>query len=221
MLPCRVTVPTGGVAGVLLVPAPLTALFLAHREDSPASFPDRQSLLPTALFHPTPVHPKAPPGPEVRIYDASTGKLIRTAASGPGPPGALPHAGLSSFRYLHPLVGRYPWAAAGREEQAACGAGWGQAFCTVSRLSRVQGWAGGGMVLPGRVRGLSLPRASKGAGGSPGPPALPCQLHPQDTGWACREQLPPCADTRALETVGCVSVLMLGSRCGQTDALSG
>nr|XP_020731287.1 RNA polymerase II subunit A C-terminal domain phosphatase [Odocoileus virginianus texanus] len=74
----------------------------AQREDSPASFPDRQSLLPTALFHPTPVHPKAPPGPEVRIYDASTGKLIRTAASGPGPPGALPHAGLSSFRAVQP-----------------------------------------------------------------------------------------------------------------------
>ena len=75
------------------------ALLLTRREDSPASFPDRQSLVPTALFHPTPVHPKAPPGPEVRIYDASTGKLIRTATSGPGPPGALPHAGLSSFRY--------------------------------------------------------------------------------------------------------------------------
>ncbi|XP_065788335.1 RNA polymerase II subunit A C-terminal domain phosphatase isoform X2 [Muntiacus reevesi] len=74
----------------------------AQREDSPASFPDRQSLLPTALFHPTPVHPKAPPGPEVRIYDARTGKLIRTAASGPGPPGALPHAGLSSFRAVQP-----------------------------------------------------------------------------------------------------------------------
>ncbi|XP_055272861.1 RNA polymerase II subunit A C-terminal domain phosphatase isoform X1 [Moschus berezovskii] len=74
----------------------------AQREDSPASFPDRQSLLPAALFHPTPVHPKAPPGPEVRIYDASTGKLIRTAASGPGPPSALPHAGPSSFRAVQP-----------------------------------------------------------------------------------------------------------------------
>lgn len=74
----------------------------AQREDGPASFPDRQSLLPAALFHPTPVHPKAPPGPEVRIYDASTGKLIRTATSGPGPPGALPHAGLSSFRAVQP-----------------------------------------------------------------------------------------------------------------------
>ncbi|MXQ95639.1 hypothetical protein E5288_WYG009328 [Bos mutus] len=73
-----------------------------QREDSPASFPDRQSLVPAALFHPTPVHPKAPPGPEVRIYDASTGKLIRTATSGPGPPGALPHAGLSSFRAVQP-----------------------------------------------------------------------------------------------------------------------
>ncbi|KAB0398999.1 hypothetical protein E2I00_017664, partial [Balaenoptera physalus] len=68
------------------------------REDGPAAFPDRQGLLPTTLFHPTPVHPKAPPGPEVRIYDASTGKLIRKGAAGPGPPGSLPvHAELSSF----------------------------------------------------------------------------------------------------------------------------
>ncbi|XP_057382453.1 RNA polymerase II subunit A C-terminal domain phosphatase isoform X3 [Balaenoptera acutorostrata] len=75
----------------------------SQREDGPAAFPDRQGLLPTTLFHPTPVHPKAPPGPEVRIYDASTGKLIRKGAAGPGPPGSLPvHAELSSFRAVQP-----------------------------------------------------------------------------------------------------------------------
>ncbi|XP_066871191.1 RNA polymerase II subunit A C-terminal domain phosphatase isoform X2 [Kogia breviceps] len=74
-----------------------------QREDGPAAFPDRQGLLPTTLFHPTPVHPKASPGPEVRIYDASTGKLIRKGAAGPGPPGSLPvHAELSSFRAVQP-----------------------------------------------------------------------------------------------------------------------
>ncbi|XP_026974621.1 RNA polymerase II subunit A C-terminal domain phosphatase isoform X2 [Sagmatias obliquidens] len=75
----------------------------SQREDGPAAFPDRQGLLPATLFHPTPVHPKAPPGPEVRIYDASTGKLIRQGAAGPGPPGSLPvHAELSSFRAVQP-----------------------------------------------------------------------------------------------------------------------
>ncbi|XP_013849439.2 RNA polymerase II subunit A C-terminal domain phosphatase isoform X3 [Sus scrofa] len=70
-----------------------------QREDCPAAFPDRQGVLPTTLCHPTPVHPRAPPGPEVRIYDASTGKLIRKGAVGPGPPGSLPvHTELSSFR---------------------------------------------------------------------------------------------------------------------------
>lgn len=95
----------------------------------------------------------------------------------------------------------------------------GQALCTVSRL--VRGWAGQGVVPPGLTRGPPLPRISEGAGGSPGPPVLPCRLHPWDTGPACREQLLPCTDTRALETVGCVSVLLLGSSCGQTDALTG
>ncbi|XP_022415656.1 RNA polymerase II subunit A C-terminal domain phosphatase isoform X1 [Delphinapterus leucas] len=75
----------------------------SQSEDSPAAFPDRQGLLPATLFHPTPVHPKAPPGPEVRIYNASTGKLIRHGAAGPGPPGSLPvHAELSSFRAVQP-----------------------------------------------------------------------------------------------------------------------
>ncbi|XP_059562419.1 RNA polymerase II subunit A C-terminal domain phosphatase isoform X5 [Myotis daubentonii] len=70
-----------------------------QREDSPAAFPDRQGALPAALFHPTPVHAKAQPGPDVRIYDASTGKLIRKGTASPGPPGSLQiHTGHSSFR---------------------------------------------------------------------------------------------------------------------------
>ncbi|XP_059562421.1 RNA polymerase II subunit A C-terminal domain phosphatase isoform X6 [Myotis daubentonii] len=71
-----------------------------QREDSPAAFPDRQGALPAALFHPTPVHAKAQPGPDVRIYDASTGKLIRKGTASPGPPGSLQiHTGHSSFRW--------------------------------------------------------------------------------------------------------------------------
>uniref|UniRef100_A0A673UZA1 RNA polymerase II subunit A C-terminal domain phosphatase n=2 Tax=Suricata suricatta TaxID=37032 RepID=A0A673UZA1_SURSU len=74
----------------------------AQREDGPAAFPDRQGALPAAVFHPTPVHPRAQSGPEVRIYDANTGKLIRKGC-GPGPPGALPvHTEHSSFRVLQP-----------------------------------------------------------------------------------------------------------------------
>ncbi|CAD7679197.1 unnamed protein product [Nyctereutes procyonoides] len=75
----------------------------AQREDGPAAFPDRQGALPTALFHPTPVHPRTQPGPEVRIYDANTGKLIRKGAVGPGPPGSLAvHTEHSSFRVVQP-----------------------------------------------------------------------------------------------------------------------
>ncbi|XP_058994711.1 RNA polymerase II subunit A C-terminal domain phosphatase isoform X4 [Mustela lutreola] len=70
-----------------------------QREDGPAAFPDRQGAPPAALFHPTPVHPRAQAGPDVRIYDANTGKLIRKGAAGPGPPGSLAvHAEHSSFR---------------------------------------------------------------------------------------------------------------------------
>lgn len=49
-----------------------------------------------------PVLPKAQPGPEVRIYDSNTGKLIRTGARGPpAPPSSLPlHQEPSSFRYM-------------------------------------------------------------------------------------------------------------------------
>ncbi|XP_012881591.1 PREDICTED: RNA polymerase II subunit A C-terminal domain phosphatase isoform X2 [Dipodomys ordii] len=74
-----------------------------HREKSPATFPDRQNMLPAALFHPTPVHPKVQPGPEVRIYDSHTGKLIRTGAQGraPMPPSGLSvHGDPSSFRLM-------------------------------------------------------------------------------------------------------------------------
>ncbi|XP_054983947.1 RNA polymerase II subunit A C-terminal domain phosphatase [Sorex araneus] len=75
----------------------------APREDSPAAFPDRQGVLPPALFHPTPVHPRVQPGPELRIYDANTGKLIRKGAAGPGPPASLPvHGEHSSFRVVQP-----------------------------------------------------------------------------------------------------------------------
>lgn len=56
----------------------------AQREDSLMAFPDRQGPLPTALFHPVPVQPRPQPGPEVRVYDATTGKLIRKGAAGPG-----------------------------------------------------------------------------------------------------------------------------------------
>ncbi|XP_023555834.1 RNA polymerase II subunit A C-terminal domain phosphatase isoform X2 [Octodon degus] len=76
-----------------------------HRENSPAAFPDRQNVIPTALFHPTPIHPKAQPGPEVRIYDSNTGKLIRMGVQGPvpGPPGSLPiHRESTSFRAVLP-----------------------------------------------------------------------------------------------------------------------
>ncbi|XP_019571282.2 RNA polymerase II subunit A C-terminal domain phosphatase isoform X2 [Rhinolophus sinicus] len=75
----------------------------AQREDGPMAFPDRQGALPTTLFHPTPVHPRAQPGPEARIYDANTGKLIRKGSVGPGPPGCLPvHTEHSSFRAVPP-----------------------------------------------------------------------------------------------------------------------
>nr|XP_012644362.2 RNA polymerase II subunit A C-terminal domain phosphatase isoform X1 [Microcebus murinus] len=76
-----------------------------QRDSSPAAFPDREGVLPATLFHPTPVHPKAPPGPEVRVYNSSTGKLVRTGAQGPRPPppGTLPvHGEPSSFRAVQP-----------------------------------------------------------------------------------------------------------------------
>ncbi|NXN39114.1 CTDP1 phosphatase, partial [Rhinoptilus africanus] len=83
-----------------------------HRENSPATFPDTQSTFQTALFHPTPIHPKSQPGPEVRLYDPNTGKLIRKGAQtsgqsmyiqSPAPPITLPvHGEHSSFRVVQP-----------------------------------------------------------------------------------------------------------------------
>ncbi|XP_038627154.1 RNA polymerase II subunit A C-terminal domain phosphatase isoform X3 [Tachyglossus aculeatus] len=83
-----------------------------QRENSPATFPDIQSAFQTALFHPTPIHPKCQPGPEVRIYDPNTGKLIRKGSQNPGqslyiqppaPPLTLPvHGEHSSFRVVQP-----------------------------------------------------------------------------------------------------------------------
>ncbi|XP_054841578.1 RNA polymerase II subunit A C-terminal domain phosphatase [Eublepharis macularius] len=82
------------------------------RDDSPAMFPDIQSAFQTALFHPTPIHPKCQPGPEVRLYDPNTGKLIRKGSQNssqslyiqaPAPPLTLPvHGEHSSFRVVQP-----------------------------------------------------------------------------------------------------------------------
>ncbi|NWU72537.1 CTDP1 phosphatase, partial [Pterocles burchelli] len=83
-----------------------------HRENSPATFPDTHSTFQTALFHPTPIHPKSQSGPEVRLYDPNTGKLIRKGAhtsgqsmyvQSPAPPITLPvHGEHSSFRVVQP-----------------------------------------------------------------------------------------------------------------------
>ncbi|NWV21481.1 CTDP1 phosphatase, partial [Origma solitaria] len=83
-----------------------------HRENSPATFPDTPNTFQTALFHPTPIHPKSQPGPEVRLYDPNTGKLIRKGTQTPGqsmyiqspaPPITLPvHGEHSSFRVVQP-----------------------------------------------------------------------------------------------------------------------
>uniref|UniRef100_A0A4W3HVX1 RNA polymerase II subunit A C-terminal domain phosphatase n=1 Tax=Callorhinchus milii TaxID=7868 RepID=A0A4W3HVX1_CALMI len=78
-----------------------------QRCNSPASFPEIQCGFQTPLLHPTPIHPKTQPGPEVRIYDPNTGKLIRKDSQGnrqstyiqpPAPPVTLPvHGEQSSF----------------------------------------------------------------------------------------------------------------------------
>lgn len=52
----------------------------SQRTISPNTFPDIYSAFQTPLFHPTPIHPKTQPGPEVRQYDPVTGKLIWKAA---------------------------------------------------------------------------------------------------------------------------------------------
>ncbi|XP_062986538.1 RNA polymerase II subunit A C-terminal domain phosphatase [Elgaria multicarinata webbii] len=83
-----------------------------QRENSPAMFPDIHSAFQTALFHPTPIHPKCQPGPEVRLYDSNTGKLIRKGSQNssqplyiqpPAPPLTLPvHGEHSLFRVVQP-----------------------------------------------------------------------------------------------------------------------
>ncbi|XP_054020003.1 RNA polymerase II subunit A C-terminal domain phosphatase [Dryobates pubescens] len=83
-----------------------------HRESSPATFPEAPSSFQTALFHPTPIHPRSQPGPEVRLYDPTTGKLIRKGAQPPGqalflqaPAAAITlpgHGEHSSFRVVQP-----------------------------------------------------------------------------------------------------------------------
>lgn len=111
--------PTGKKECTLLTfslgsPFKFKAFFLyisSNRENSPATFPDTHSTFQTALFHPTPIHPKSQPGPEVRLYDPNTGKLIRKGGSqtsgqsmyiqSPAPPITLPvHGEHSSFRYI-------------------------------------------------------------------------------------------------------------------------
>ncbi|NXX88844.1 CTDP1 phosphatase, partial [Centropus bengalensis] len=102
-----------------------------HRENSPATFPDTHSTLQTALFHPTPIHPKSQPGPEVRLYDPNTGKLIRKRThnssqsiyiQSSSPPIVLPgHGEHSSFRVVQPhqqqLFGEDDLPAGENEEQ--------------------------------------------------------------------------------------------------------
>lgn len=83
-----------------------------QRENSPAMFPEVHGAFQTALFHPTPIHPKCQPGPEVRLYDPNTGKLIRKGSRNssqnlyiqpPAPPLTLPvHGEHSSFRVVQP-----------------------------------------------------------------------------------------------------------------------
>ncbi|XP_061450034.1 RNA polymerase II subunit A C-terminal domain phosphatase [Rhineura floridana] len=83
-----------------------------QRENSPAMFPDIHSAFQTALFHPTPIHPKCQPPPEVRLYDPNTGKLIRKGSQNanqslyiqpPAPPLTLPvHGEHSLFRVVQP-----------------------------------------------------------------------------------------------------------------------
>ncbi|XP_053571820.1 RNA polymerase II subunit A C-terminal domain phosphatase [Bombina bombina] len=84
----------------------------SQRTISPSTFPDVHSAFQTPLFHPTPIHPKTQPGPEVRLYDPVTGKLIRkcsqsssqsTYAPAPCPSSTLPaHGEHSSFRVVQP-----------------------------------------------------------------------------------------------------------------------
>ncbi|XP_037661596.1 RNA polymerase II subunit A C-terminal domain phosphatase isoform X2 [Choloepus didactylus] len=84
----------------------------AQRDSGPAAFPDRPSALPAVILPPAPAQPRSQPGPEVRIYDSHTGKLIRKRPPGSGPPALdqvpappvpLPvHGELTTFRVVEP-----------------------------------------------------------------------------------------------------------------------
>ncbi|XP_054237999.1 RNA polymerase II subunit A C-terminal domain phosphatase [Indicator indicator] len=104
-----------------------------HRESSPATFPEAPSSCQTALFHPTPIHPRCQPGPEVRLYDPTTGKLIRKGAQCPGqalfpqaPAAAITlpgHGEHSSFRVVQPqqqLFAEELAAGQAREQAVPC-----------------------------------------------------------------------------------------------------
>ncbi|KAM9307954.1 RNA polymerase II subunit A C-terminal domain phosphatase [Gastrophryne carolinensis] len=84
----------------------------SQRTLSPSAYPDIHAAFQTPLFHPTPIHPKSQPGPEIRQYDPVTGKLIRKVSQdsnqspyiqAPGPPlGLAAHREHSSFRVVQP-----------------------------------------------------------------------------------------------------------------------
>ncbi|KAG8571439.1 hypothetical protein GDO81_011649 [Engystomops pustulosus] len=86
----------------------------SQRTISPTTFPDIYGAFQTPLFHPTPIHPKTQPGPELRQYDPVTGKLIRKASqsSAQSPYIQTPcpsvnvavHGEHSSFRYKKLVV---------------------------------------------------------------------------------------------------------------------
>ncbi|MBN3325785.1 CTDP1 phosphatase, partial [Atractosteus spatula] len=101
------------------------------RSSSPAAFPDAQGACPTPVFHPTPIHPRTPAGPEVRTYDSVTGKLIRKGpqssrpspyAQASGPPVPLPaHGDQSSFRVVQPPLPQQEEEEEEEEEEASLG----------------------------------------------------------------------------------------------------
>ncbi|KAF7656889.1 hypothetical protein LDENG_00035040 [Lucifuga dentata] len=64
------------------------------RSNSPAHFPDNHGSVQKPIFHPVPIHHRAPPqAPEVRTYDPVTGKLIRRGPQTPRPPPYLQASG--------------------------------------------------------------------------------------------------------------------------------
>ncbi|XP_072267659.1 RNA polymerase II subunit A C-terminal domain phosphatase [Pyxicephalus adspersus] len=103
----------------------------SQRSLSPNTFPDIHSAFQTPLYHPTPIHPKTQPGPDVRQYDPVTGKLIRKGSQSssqspyiqsPCPPqGLAVHGEHSSFRVVQPnqeqLFDDEELPAAGAEEE--------------------------------------------------------------------------------------------------------